>query len=586
MRTYVHAGPAPLYRTFIPNLGHLFSDTTSYMGHCKSLGDYRADCPVEQNFRRLVLRATEAVVERLADWRFDAPSFSLCVVITLGSHALGRTFDRRAIPKAPGIPKVDMGGHKSFNALFRESASVTPYDTVYYFDQLIDHDDPSKGMFKQRYWHSAEFYKEGGPIILMNAGEVDASNYYSYVTDSTINGVVAQKFGGAAIVLEHRFLGQSNPYPNLNVDSLKYMTVAQTIEDHLYFAQNVVLPQDNGDSVGPDKAPWILIGGSYPGGLASRRILDRLCVIGSCASTAVRLALSSIILELTYIHSDFWQYFEPIRENMPKNCSADVEAVITYIDEVFFGTDTEAQMKIRNLFGFNSTNLALAEALRWDLWSWQELQPSTGPWSSFYRFCDALEVKNGVSAPEGGWGVENALSAWAQWLTPTNGTVNATDASRQPPTPAINPKELEARADHPVGNTYRSWLWLKDGPPIGQGGIVSRLNTVESDLRLCVVEFPDAFPTIPHPDGDRINALYGGWGVKNKRLFFANGKQATVSAVNSTAVSTEDQPIGLSNGFHCTDLVMALAAPDPTVVAVQDLFLEYVEKWLKDFVAN
>ncbi|KAK0200150.1 peptidase S28 [Desarmillaria ectypa] len=514
---------------------------------------------------------------------------SFYIAIFLSGYALVRASDRRYIPKAPGIPKVGMGDHESDNALFRESTAVAPYDTVYYFDQLIDHDDPSKGTFKQRYWHSAEFYRDGGPIILMNAGEVDASDYYGYVTDQTINGVVAQKFGGAAVVLEHRFFGQSNPYPNLNVESLKYMTVAQTIEDHVYFAQNVVLPQDNGDSVGPDKAPWILIGGSYPGGLVSWTMAAHPDIfwIGYASSAVVQVQL------------DFWQYFEPIRENMPKNCSADIEAVITYVDEVFFGTDTEAQMKIKSMFGFNSSNLVFAEFLKSNLFSWQALQPSTGPGAYFYRFCDALEVKNGVSAPESGWGVDNTLSAWAKWSIPTNTTADASDAFRQPPTPATLPKEFEARVDHPVGNTYRSWLWLKcnelesaqDGPPIGQGGIVSRLNTVESDLRFCGIEFPDAFSTIPLPNGDRINALYGGWGVKNKRLFFANGKrdpwrEATVSAVNSTAVSTDDQPIGLSNGFHCTDLVMALAAPDDTVVAVQNSFLVYVERWLKDFVAN
>ncbi|PBK68061.1 hypothetical protein ARMSODRAFT_1020090 [Armillaria solidipes] len=207
-----------------------------------------------------------------------------------------------SILKTPGIPKVDMG---DLNAFFRESANVVPYDTVYYFDQLVDHDDPSKETFKQRYRHNTEL---GGPIM-----QAKSMRAVLYVTDRTINGVVAQKFGGAAIVLEHRFFW---PYPNLNVDKRR----------------------DNGDSVGPDNVPWILMGGSYPGGLASRHILDRLRVIGSRASPA--------------------------------------------------------------------------------------------------------------------------------------------------------------------------------------GGIVSRFN---SDLA-CVVEFPDAFHTIPVLNGDSINAPYGVWGVKNKRLFFANGK--------------------------------------------------------------
>ena len=69
---------------------------------------------------------------------------------------------------------------------------LPPLDTVYYFDQLIDHDDPSLGTFQQRYWVSWDYYQPGepvlasmsaeslivfagGPILLMNAGEEDAS---------------------------------------------------------------------------------------------------------------------------------------------------------------------------------------------------------------------------------------------------------------------------------------------------------------------------------------------------------------------------------------------------------------------------
>ncbi len=58
-----------------------------------------------------------------------------------------------------------------------------------------------------------------------------------------------------------------------------------------------------------------------------------------------------------------------------------------------------------------------APSVRWDLWTWQDLQPNTGPGAAFYQFCDALEVKNGVSASENGWGVDDALSAWARWFS-------------------------------------------------------------------------------------------------------------------------------------------------------------------------
>ena len=70
---------------------------------------------------------------------------------------------------------------------------------------------------------------------------------------------------GSAIVIEHRFYGLSNPYPDLSVKSLKLHTIQQAIDDLEYFAKNVNLPMPGGDSVGPDKAPWVLVGGSYSG---------------------------------------------------------------------------------------------------------------------------------------------------------------------------------------------------------------------------------------------------------------------------------------------------------------------------------
>ena len=44
------------------------------------------------------------------------------------------------------------------------------------------------------------------------------------------------------------------------------------------------------------------------------------------------------------------------------------------------------------------------------MFDWQLLGPGTG--GIFYDVCDALEVKDGVSAPLNGWGMEHAIEAW------------------------------------------------------------------------------------------------------------------------------------------------------------------------------
>ena len=49
--------------------------------------------------------------------------------------------------------------------------------------------------------------------------------------------------------------------------------------------------------------------------------------------------------------SNFWQYFEPIRQAMPANCSADVQAVIGHFDKVFSGKNTSAINDLKASFG-------------------------------------------------------------------------------------------------------------------------------------------------------------------------------------------------------------------------------------------
>ena len=93
--------------------------------------------------------------------------------------------------------------------------------------------------------------------------------FTGYLTNKTINGIIAEALDGATVLLEHRFFGDSNPYPDLSVKSLQVHTIQQAIDDLEYFAKNVHLPMPGGDQVGPDKAPWVLIGGSYPGALTS-----------------------------------------------------------------------------------------------------------------------------------------------------------------------------------------------------------------------------------------------------------------------------------------------------------------------------
>ena len=52
--------------------------------------------------------------------------------------------------------------------------------------------------------------------------------------------------------------------------------------------------------------------------------------------------------------SNFWQYFEPVREHMPQNCSSDVQAVIAHLDSTFTSGNQSEINDIKAKFGFEN----------------------------------------------------------------------------------------------------------------------------------------------------------------------------------------------------------------------------------------
>lgn len=72
----------------------------------------------------------------------------------------------------PTVPKVELS--RAGPVTSRNGTVLPAYNTTFEFDQLIDHTNPSLGTFKQRFWHTSEFYELGGPIILFTPGEANA----------------------------------------------------------------------------------------------------------------------------------------------------------------------------------------------------------------------------------------------------------------------------------------------------------------------------------------------------------------------------------------------------------------------------
>lgn len=105
------------------------------------------------------------------------------------------------------------------------------------------------------FFYSDEFWKgPGSPVIFFTPGEIAAANYFTYLTNARVTGVIAKEIGAAIVVMEHRYWGKSSPYEDLTTTNLQYLTLENSIEDTQYFARNAYLPFDptnssNADSV-------------------------------------------------------------------------------------------------------------------------------------------------------------------------------------------------------------------------------------------------------------------------------------------------------------------------------------------------
>ena len=49
-----------------------------------------------------------------------------------------------------------------------------------------------------------------------------------------------------------------------------------------------------------------------------------------------------------------WQYFTPVQDGMPKNCSKDVNAVVDYMDYVFTHGTAYEQLVLKMRFGLEA----------------------------------------------------------------------------------------------------------------------------------------------------------------------------------------------------------------------------------------
>ncbi|KAI0343677.1 peptidase S28 [Trametopsis cervina] len=420
-----------------------------------------------------------------------------------------------------------------------EDPGTLPNDPQF-FDMPIDHFGNTSGTFKNRYWINATYYEPGGPVFLFDSGEQNAEPLLPYYLQE-YHGLsatmrLAKRFHGLALLWEHRFYGDSLPFPvneNTTADQWKFLNTEQALEDVVVFANSLKLtphiasqlakpiPENSSlhnMSLHPSTTPWIWIGGSYPG------------IRGALIRQRNPSTIYAVWASSAPVHAqvDMAAYYKAAERSLTRNCSADWVAVTKYVDDTLSGEDVTARttMKQRLLEARASgpnlnasvseskaaatSNVAAAEILMDPLNFYQYY----GFDASLLPFCNILETQNFTVMPTeyglaAAHGVETAFDAFLTGLV------------------QIDYDSIPGSPDDPV--TDMSWMWqycseygfYQRGDANNPLSIETSFRSLELFQQECNATFPHGLPAAPRVEN--VNK-YGGWNMTPSNVFFTNGE--------------------------------------------------------------
>ncbi|OCH89254.1 hypothetical protein OBBRIDRAFT_732955 [Obba rivulosa] len=417
-----------------------------------------------------------------------------------------------------------------------ERAETTENEALF-FDMPLDHFGNTSGTFMNRYWINDTYYKPGGPVFLFDSGEQNAEPLLPYYLQEyhglSATMQLAKRYGGLAILWEHRFYGDSLPFPvndNTTTAQWQFLTTDQALEDVVYFANAFTLPASANKTSGseipnpvhPSITPWVWLGGSYPGVRgALLRVRNPETIFAVWASSAP-----------VHAQIDMAAYYKAAERSLTRNCSADWVAVTKFVDETLQNgtTQQQAEMKFRLLKarldgpGGNDTGsegLTVQEAANVSdvdaagvLMDPLNFYQYYGFQASVLPFCNNLETRNFTALP-----LESGLAA-------AHGEETALDAFLTA-VAELNYDAIPGDPDDPVQD--RSWMWqycseygfYQRGDPSNPLSIETSFRSLQLFQQQCNETFGAGLPTSPQVD--HVNK-YGGWNMTPSNVLFTNGE--------------------------------------------------------------
>jgi hypothetical protein len=344
-------------------------------------------------------------------------------------------------------------------AKYQEYNLSVPID---HFHNETKYEPHSDGFFNLRYWFDAQFYKPGGPVFVLSAGETSGVGRLPFLEKGIVHEI-AKATGGVGVILEHRYYGSSVPVSDFETESLRFLTTEQALADTAYFAKNVVFEGLEDVDWSPESTPWIAYGGSYAGAfVAFLRVVYPDVFYGAISSSGVTAAIW-----------DYWEYFEAARIYGPPVCVETTGKLTNIVDNILLDEKNAKYIpQLKKTFGLPniSDNKDFASAIASGIYDLQSYNwdPKVGS-LSFFKYCETVS-KNTNQYPKlesrraaveeliKAAGYEDELNPLADRMLNyigTLGTVTAECEGTQDECFGTSDAEFLAQAD--LSQTWRLW---------------------------------------------------------------------------------------------------------------------------------
>lgn len=418
--------------------------------------------------------------------------------------------------------------------------------TANYFQQLIDHANPSRGVFNQRYFLDFSYWNpSSGPVFLYIGGEGPLTQ-----SPGGYLAVVAKEQQGLIVALEHRYYGVSLPAPLADQETLRTLNVDSALADLIHFISFV---QETYLDSKPRR--WVSVGGSYPGALSAWfRIKYPQIITASWSSSGVVNAVFS-----------FDQFDRQLVNELSPACADAIRAVTAQV-EAGWNNPTE---RARMLSLFNTPNYFTREDFLWMLADSAAMGPQYG-----FRteLCAAMLPLQ-----------KDPIAQFAlNWTIPHYGADFGAQCYYS--TTCLSSARYSAQWPNQLPWVYQCCTELAYWQVGYPGSLRSQLLTTEYFMAQC----KSAFGPATFPNTTAFNTRFGGAApalTKNAtRVIALNGSDDPWqgAAVEQTYSALYPESTAACTGCgHCGDLHAPSNSTSTAVRIQQELISAYMDEWLQ-----